>query len=403
MTRRLTLILLAAVIVFAAVIFGISRSQGAAAEYSADLVVQLNGGDPTGYARAYEVREFNFPQDHGAHPEFQTEWWYFTGNLATADGRRFGYQMTIFRRAITPTMSDRTSEWASNQVYFGDFAVTNVAEDSFYSSNRFSRGAAGLAGATVDPRLRVWLENWNITALDDQVTALQVQAANQTAEGIAYAIDLSVRNEMPIVLQGDRGLSQKNAEPGNASYYYSMPRLITEGTITINGQQFSVSGESWLDREWSTSVLGENAVGWDWFSLQLDNGRELMLYYIRLKDGTAEPYSSGTLIEADGTTIRLPLSAFKIDALDHWTSPRTGTEYPSGWHVEVDAPTGLIVLDIQPLIRNQELNSVTAYWEGASKFSGTDNGIPVNGYGYVELTGYNTTTGGDRGLSRQGE
>ncbi|MBX3067003.1 MAG: carotenoid 1,2-hydratase, partial [Anaerolineae bacterium] len=161
MTRRLTLILLAAVIVFAAVIFGISRSQGApAAEYSADLVVQLNGGDPTGYARAYEVREFNFPQDHGAHPEFQTEWWYFTGNLAAADGRRFGYQMTIFRRAITPTMSDRTSEWASNQVYFGDFAVTNVAEDSFYSSNRFSRGAAGLAGATVDPRLRVWLENW---------------------------------------------------------------------------------------------------------------------------------------------------------------------------------------------------------------------------------------------------
>ncbi|MBX3066974.1 MAG: carotenoid 1,2-hydratase, partial [Anaerolineae bacterium] len=323
--------------------------------------------------------------------------------LATADGRRFGYQMTIFRRAITPTMSDRTSDWASNQVYFGDFAVTNVVEDSFYSSNRFSRGAAGLAGATVDPRLRVWLENWNITALNDQVTALQVQAANQTAEGIAYAIDLSVRNEMPIVLQGDRGLSQKNAEPGNASYYYSMPRLITEGTITINGQQFSVSGESWLDREWSTSVLGENAVGWDWFSLQLDNGRELMLYYIRLKDGTAEPYSSGTLIEADGTTIRLPLSAFKIDALDHWTSPRTGTEYPSGWHVEVDAPTGLIVLDIQPLIRNQELNSVTAYWEGASKFSGTDNGIPVNGYGYVELTGYNTTTGGDRGLSRQGE
>jgi predicted secreted hydrolase len=212
-----------------------------------------------------------------------------------------------------------------------------------------------------------------------------------------------VSSSKPIVLQGDRGLSQKNAEPGNASYYYSMTRLATEGTITIDGQQYTASGLSWLDREWSTSVLGENAVGWDWFALQLDNGRELMLYYIRLKDGTAEPLSSGTLIESDGTTTLLPLSSFEIDALAQWTSPRTGTTYPSGWHVIVNAPTGVIDLTIQPLIRDQELNSVTAYWEGTSQFTGTDNGQPVSGYGYVELTGYNAATSGDRGLSRQGQ
>jgi predicted secreted hydrolase len=403
MSRRPLFLLLGAALIIGAVIAGISRLQSAnAIEYSADVIVALNSTDINGYARAYDVREFTFPQDHGAHPEYQTEWWYFTGNLATAEDRRFGFQLALFRRALTPTMPERASEWASNQVYFGDFAVTNVAEDQFFSTNRFSRGAAGLSGATVEPRLRIWVEDWNVTALNDDASELRLQAQGQTPDG-TYSIDFTLKRAKPIIFHGDRGLSRKNAEPGNASYYYSQTRMTTNGTITINGQSFPITGDSWMDQEFSTSVLGAGAVGWDWFALQLDNGRELMLYYIRMEDGSLEPLSKGTLIEADGKTTALKLSDFEIEVLDRWTSPRTAAVYPSGWRVRVQTPTGPLDLTITPLIKNQELNSVTAYWEGASRIVGTDSGQAVTGYGYVEMTGYNRAASGDRNLSRQGQ
>ncbi|MBX3080814.1 MAG: carotenoid 1,2-hydratase [Anaerolineae bacterium] len=399
MSKRPILLLLIAVIAIGGLIFGISRLQSAnAVEYSADVIVQLNSNNIEGFARANDVREFKFPQDFGAHPEYQTEWWYYTGNLATSEDRRFGFQLALFRRAITPTMPERSSEWASNQVYFGDFALTNVGDNQFFATNRFSRGAAGLSGASVDPRFHVWVEDWSVTALNDDASQLRIKAQGETAQG-TYAIDLTTTRNKPLVFHGEKGLSRKNADVGNASYYFSQTRLITEGTITINGQNFAVKGSSWMDQEFSTSVLGKDAVGWDWFALQLDNQREIMLFYIRMADGSIEPLSKGTLVEADGSTTTLNLEDYKIEVLDHWLSPRTGANYPSGWRIQINASSGVIALEVQPLIKDQELNSVTAYWEGASRITGTDNGQPVTGYGYVEMTGYNHATSGERGGS----
>jgi predicted secreted hydrolase len=382
--KRFSVILIV-ILVIGGALFGASQLQGRTqSSYSADVVAALSSGDTTGFARATTVREFKFPVDHGAHPEYQTEWWYYTGNLATVEGRRFGFQFTIFRRAIAPTIPSRQSDWATNQIYFAHLAVSDIGDNKFYSTEQYSRGAAGLAGAQGDPKVRVWIQDWTMTAQDVEAKIMQLKATDGP-----IAINLTTNQVKPIVLQGDHGLSQKSLEVGNASYYYSETRLLTKGTITINGTVYQVEGNSWLDREWSTSVLSQDTVGWDWFALQLDNNRELMLYIIRKKDGSVESVSHGTLIEADGTKSDLELADFQIEAKDHWTSPRLGAIYPSGWKVTVNATSGPILLDITPLMQDQELNTVTAYWEGASIISGTDNGKPVNGYGYVELTGYN--------------
>ena len=204
-------------------------------------------------------------------------------------------------------------------------------------------------------------------------------------------------------LQGDRGLSQKSPEPGNASYYYSLTRLLTDGTLTVNGTPYKVNGLSWMDHEFSTSALSANAVGWDWFALQLDNNREIMLYQIRNKDGTFVSTSHGTLINADGSATHLELKDFKIEVANRWTSPHTGAAYPSSWKLTIQAPTGPIALDVTPLMADQELNSTTAYWEGASKMTGTDGSQQVQGYGYVELTGYNRQPDRAEPLTRQGQ
>jgi predicted secreted hydrolase len=217
------------------------------------------------------------------------------------------------------------------------------------------------------------------------------------------AIDLTTREAKPPTLQGDRGLSAKSPEPGNASYYYSLTRLLTEGTITVNGTAYKVSGTAWMDHEFSTSALSQNAVGWDWFALQLDNQREIMLYQIRNKDGSIVPTSHGSLVNADGSVIHLTLKDFKIEALDRWTSPHTGAVYPSRWRVTIQTPDGSLTLEITPLMADQELNTTTAYWEGASRITGTDGGKPIQGYGYVELTGYNRTPNQVEPLTRQGQ
>lgn len=378
---------IALVLVMLGAALGVSQLQGQRfSEYSADVVAALGGEPPTGFARALEVRPFKFPEDHGAHPEYQTEWWYNTGNLATAEGRRFGIHFTIFRRAVAPNLPERSSEWATNQVYFADFAVADIASNRFIFHERFVRGAVGLAGTATDSRkgFAVWIEDWAITGLDPQGQSFHLRA--QQGE---IALDLVVRQTKAPTLQGDQGLSIKNREPGNASYYYSLTRNEAQGTITVGGETFRVSGYTWLDHEFSTSVLGKDAVGWDWFSIQLDNQRELMLFNIRLKDGGIEPSSHGTLIEADGSSYPLHLSDYTITSTGSWRSPKTGAVYPSGWKLTINTLTGPIVLEGTPLMVDQELNTSTAYWEGATRFTGTNNGVPVSGYGYVELTGYN--------------
>ncbi|MGJ3239726.1 MAG: lipocalin-like domain-containing protein [Anaerolineae bacterium] len=332
------------------------------------------------FARAVEPYNWQFPQDFGAHPEFLTEWWYYTGNVTNEDGRRFGFQFTIFRRAITPTDTESGSEWRTNQVYLAHFTISDIANNAFYHEERFSRGGAGLAGATVDPRYRVWMEDWEILALNDDASRVIIQAETDT-----FSIDLVLEQVKPPALQGDSGLSPKSAEVGNASYYYTLSRLLTSGEIRIADETFTVTGTSWKDHEFSTSALGAEAQGWDWFGLIFDNNTELMIGQIRLQDGGIEPAFGGLIVYPDGTTEYLPSEQFTITPTATWVSPNTGAEYPSGWDVTVNTSEQVLNLIIEPLMPDQELyDTDPSYWEGAVRISGD-----VTGYGYAELTGYN--------------
>ena len=344
-------------------------------------VAEAMSSDTTGYLRADTIRPFDFPTDYGPHPGFKTEWWYYTGNLETQGGEHFGYQFTIFRFALTPPdtiLSARDSGWATNQLFMAHFALSDVDGEQFYAFERFSRGAAGLAGAQADP-YRIWLEDWSV-ASEDTSFPMHIQAAQE--EG---AIDLTLNTSLPAVLQGERGLDQKGPEPGNASYYYSFPHLITEGTITVEGKTFAVQGLSWKDHEWSTSALGTEQIGWDWFSLQLSNGQSLMYYQLRRRDGMPSPFTSGVLVQPDGATRPLDADDVQLDVLDTWTSPRGGT-YPARWQVRVQSAD--LNLTITPYLPDQELDVSVRYWEGAVRIEGTVAGTTVTGSGYVELTGY---------------
>lgn len=343
-------------------------------------VADVLSGDDAGYARAFEPRPFSFPADHGPHPTFKTEWWYYTGNLQTAEGRRFGFQLTFFRSALSPEPVKRTSAWATHQVFLAHFALSDIANRRFYAFERFSRAAQNLAGAQRQP-FRVWLEDWSVEGAGNDALPMRLRAAQ---DGIA--IDLSLHSAKPPVLQGDRGLSQKGPEPGNASYYYSLTRMPTRGTLQIGDHRFDVQGLSWMDREWSTSALSRDQVGWDWFALQLDDGREIMFYQLRQREGRADPLSKGSLVQPDGTVRVLTSDDCLIEVLHHWQSPRSGIRYPSGWRIRI--PIEYLELEVIPHIADQELDVSIRYWEGAVRVQGRAQQQPVAGHGYVELTGY---------------
>lgn len=369
------------VVIIAVLLAGISlidtSGEGAV---SASAVLSSAPVDISGFARAIEPWDWQFPRDFGPHPEFQTEWWYYTGNLAGEDGRRFGFQFTIFRRAIEPLARVSDSEWRTNQVYMAHFTVTDVTGGQFYHAERFSRDSAGLAGAQSRP-YKVWLENWQVEALDPEATRTRI-----TARADEAALDVTLEQVKPPALQGQNGLSPKSEEPGNASYYYSLSRLATAGTITIGETEFPVSGYTWRDHEFSTSALGDGALGWDWFGLILDDQRELMIGQIRQQDGSMEPAFGGLLVAADGSTRYLPAGSFSLTPVDTWASPHTGAVYPSGWQVVLDVPDSdeRLNFSLTPLLRDQELHgSGIVYWEGAVRIDGD-----VTGYGYAELTGY---------------
>ena len=343
--------------------------------------------DDTGFARALAPRPFFFPADHGPHFDYQTEWWYYTGNLTTAGGAHVGYQLTIFRRGLTPQMPPRQSDFGTNQVYFAHFAITDVNGGSHTAAERFSRGAAGLAGASGDP-YHVWLEDWRVDSLTADGSAVHLVARDG-----GQAIDLNLRAAKAIVAHGDQGLSQKSDAAGNASYYLSYTRLATTGSVTLaNAQPVAVMGDSWFDHEWSTSALGPGDVGWDWFSLQLSDGREVMLFQIRRADGTLEPVSGGTLVGADGTTRRLMAGDVQIDVLDHWHSPASGANYPSRWRLRV--PSAAIDIEATPWLPDQEMRLSFLYWEGAVRLQGSSQSTNVTGNGYIEMTGYSSSIAG---------
>ncbi|MGR9116234.1 MAG: lipocalin-like domain-containing protein [Gammaproteobacteria bacterium] len=333
-----------------------------------------------GFAQVLAPRPFKFPADHGPHNEYRTEWWYFTGNLQSDDGRKFGYQLTFFRFALKPAPIASKSAWRSNQIYMAHFTVTDAQNQKFYSSERFSRSGLKLAGAESD-KYHVWLNDWSAASSGPHDFPLRLKA-----EQGDYAIDLQLHEQKPLVLHGNEGLSQKNSHPGNASYYYSFTRLATTGRVSIQGQPFQISGISWMDREWSTSALSPEQAGWDWFSLQLSDNSEIMYFQLRLKNGDKDPNSAGTLVLDNGGQLPLHEKSVKVQVLDKWTSPHSKRTYPSQWRLIV--PRQNIRLDIIPLINDQELNLSYRYWEGAVTVHGKKNGRPISGQGYVELTGY---------------
>jgi predicted secreted hydrolase/ABC-type lipoprotein release transport system permease subunit len=356
--------------------------------------------DIEGYDRAWEPRPLKFPRDHAAHNDFKLEWWYLTGNLEDADGRRYGYQVTIFRNALAPpdsveagigaedqrnaspsSVSSSSADWATRQLYLTHVALTDASAGEHRSEERFVRGSAGLAGTTAEP-FRVWAGAVDIRATGDkpgQAAGIDTLTVHAPVNGGVLELTLIARK--PIVLQGENGFSPKGDDPGNASYYYSLTRYAATGTWTDGGQQTDLTGTGWMDREWSTSLLGRTQTGWDWFSIQLDDGRDLMYFRLRETDPTATPYTDGILVDMDGSTTRLAAGDVELEPLRMWTSPTSGATYPVAWTLRV--PDQALDLELQPLLDDQEFDASINYWEGAMRVSGSHAG-----FGYLEMTGY---------------
>ncbi len=364
--RRLGLLL----IVLLAACEGEERST--AADISVDQV--MGAAPEPGFARAWHPRELVFPQDHGAHPDFATEWWYLTGNLRDESGRRFGYQFTLFRVALRPGQPAPESAWRTHQIYMGHVAISDIAAGAHHSAERFARAAAGLAGARAAP-FDVWLGSWSLRG-GTAFFPLQL-AADEDEFGLSLQLHAGTK---PRVLQGEAGLSRKSDRPGNASYYYSFTRLPTRGELRIGDRRFRVQGDSWFDREWSSSALDSDQAGWDWFALQLQDGRDLMFYQLRDKQGGVHPFSQGSLVEADGSSQRLLPEAVQLTPLRYWQA-KDGTRYPVAWRLRV-ADHGLD-LEVQALLDDQLMDHSVRYWEGAVRVSGSHRGS-----GYLELSGY---------------
>lgn len=345
------------------------------------VAAALGGGSDGAWARAEAVRRFSFPADHAAHDDYRNEWWYVTGHLRDAHGRRYGYQFTLFRIGLAPGPAPTDSAWRAHQWYLGHFAVSDLdGERRHHARERYSRAALGLAGATAAP-LAIWLEDWRLDGGTDAGFPMRLRARDGE-----LAIDLELTPLAPVMLQGEDGLSRKSSEPGNASYYYSFPRLASRGTLTLAGRPLPVTGTSWLDREWSTSALGPGQSGWDWFALQLADGRNLMLYRLRRSDGSTDPHSAGTLADATGHTTRLGADDFELTPEGRWTSPDGAASYPAGWRLRI-AGAGLD-LQVRPQLADQEMRLSVRYWEGAVAVDGHDANGRVHGEGYLEMTRY---------------
>jgi len=345
-----------------------------------ELLGSTSGED---FPLALAPRAFDFPADHGPHPDYRNEWWYVTGNLDDTAGRRYGFELTLFRFALTPEPAGDRSAWRSNQVFIGHFALTDAADRRFYVGERYARAALGLAGA--EPRgTRIWLEDWEMGRRPGADTGTPAQWSID-ARDADFGISLILEPRKAPVLHGEDGLSRKSAEPGNASYYYSLTRLAASGSVVIAGDSRPVTGQAWLDREWGSSALARNQAGWDWFALQFDDGTELMFYQLRRVGGEPDPMSAGTWIRADGRTRPLAADDVRIDVLDRWQSPMGGL-YPMGW--QIDVPSIGLDVRIRPVLKAQELVTSVRYWEGAVDLAGSRGDNPVTGRGYVELTGY---------------
>lgn len=327
--------------------------------------------------------QYEFPRDFGAHEDFSIEWWYYTGNLKSKTGRRFGYQLTFFRVGLggLPGTRPSLSLWNIGQIYFAHLTVSDIQENKFHYFERINRQGIKNAGAATG-KLKVWNENWTLKG-DDHGHHLK---AFQRGTGMVLDL-IPIKN---MVVHGKQGVSRKGEAEGNASHYFSYTRMRTTGKIFINGQAHEVTGTSWMDHEFSSDQLNPGLVGWDWFSMKLDNQAEIMLYQLRKKGGGVDPYSSGTLVLPNEKALHLGVRDFTITPLGSWQSPRSMITYPARWLVTIPGIEGR--LEVVPDIANQELRNLRSiggsYWEGSVSIRGTLAGKPVRGEGYVELVGY---------------
>jgi predicted secreted hydrolase len=353
----------------------------------AACVASLWGAGPS--AEPYQVAlpgyHYQFPRDHFDHPAYQTEWWYYTGNLHTSDGRRFGFELTFFRQGVNRNAGQSAQPeavWDVRDVWMAHLALSDIGGKQFLHTERLNRAGAGLAGASLD-QARVWNGNWQ---------ARWTGPASQQLDAIAprFSFHLDLKSAKPPVIHGKDGVSQKAAGEGHASHYISLTRLDTSGTLDLDGTRFTVEGSSWMDHEFFTHQLAADQIGWDWFSLQLNDGSEFMLFRLRHKDGSFDPYSAGTYIDPQGRTKNLSVSDFSLDPGKTWTSPQTKARYPIEWTIRVP-PLGFEARITSPLPQ-QELSggigTLPPYWEGAIDVIGTKQNRSATGVGYLEMTGY---------------
>jgi predicted secreted hydrolase len=333
------------------------------------------------YRTALPGYRYEFPHDHFNHPDFQTEWWYFTGNLKSTGGRRFGFELTFFRQALSRAPA-KSGTWDVQDLYLAHLALSDLDGGKFYHSERTNRSGPGIAA--VDESLgRIWNGNWQIQwrGSDQELNAIDQQ----------FQLHFTLHPEKPPVIHGENGVSQKSKGPGRASHYISLTRLATSGSIELGDKKMEVTGTSWMDHEFFTHQLDSNQAGWDWLSLQLDDHIELMLFHIRRRDGSIDQYSAGTFVDANGKTTHLRSSDFQLEPVgEKWTSPLTGAAYPIHWKIAI--PKLGMEFEAKTPLASQELTGNTKfspnYWEGAIVLTGKRNAQPLSGAGYLEMTGY---------------
>jgi predicted secreted hydrolase len=324
---------------------------------------------------------YEFPRDHFNHADFQTEWWYYTGNLHTGGGQRFGFELTFFRQGVDRGAAP-SSVWDVRDIWMAHLALSDIEGRRFFHTERLNRAGAGLAGADLE-QLRVWNGNWR---------AQWVGQSTQELDAVAdsFSFKLSARSEKAPVVHGKNGVSQKADGEGRASHYISLTRLITTGVIELNGARYEVEGLSWMDHEFFTHQIDSNQAGWDWFSLQLTDESEIMLFRLRRKDGSADPYSAGTYIDPHGATRFLAATDFSLVPGKIWPSPSTHAQYPVEWSIRI--PSLGVDAAVATRLPQQEITSnnsvVPPYWEGAIDAIGTKQGNSLIASGYLEMTGY---------------
>jgi predicted secreted hydrolase len=348
------------------------------------LISAQTGNQPIqSWRLASPAYSLSFPRDHAAHPDYRIEWWYYTGTLYTQEGRRFGYQLTFFRVGVDVAPVN-PSPWTVRDLHMAHFAITDVGRGVHRVAERLNRAGVGWAGASTDS-LNVWNEDWRAIATQ-RGHRLEAMDSNENGR---LLLDLELESDTAPVLHGHQGFSQKGKDVGNASHYYSLTRLPTRGRLEVDGEAFEVTGTSWMDHEFGSSFLEADQAGWDWFSIQLNDGTDLMVYTLRDSDGRTDIRSSGTVVTSEGIT-HLESTDVRLLPRRRWTSSVSGAAYPVDWRIDI--PSLGLQLDIFAALDAQELvtaqSTGVTYWEGAVDAVGTHGGVSVSGEGYLEMTGY---------------